>query len=52
MIILFQIASDMRVKEVTQTGSTLTIKNIWEEQFNITFLDIKGHGIAAHAELC
>jgi hypothetical protein len=47
--ILFQVFADSRLKTVTQTDNKFVIQNIWEEEFDITFLDIPGHGIAAHA---
>ena len=42
--------SHPNVQCVTRTDASLTVQNIWEEMFDITFYDIPGFGIAAHAE--
>ena len=43
--------SDDRVKKIKVMEDKLIVENIWDEEFDITFFDIAGHGIAAHATL-
>jgi len=48
-MMLKEVYADARLKTVTLADNKLIIQNIWEEKFDITFFDIPGHGIAAHA---
>lgn len=48
-IMMEKVFADARVRKVSVDADKLVIRNIWEEEFIITFHDIKGHGIAAHA---
>jgi len=42
--------SDPRVKKITVDDGKLTLVNVWDEKFQVTYFDIPGFGIAAHAD--
>jgi len=44
-----EVASDPRVKKITVDDEKVTLVNVWDEKFQVTFFDIPGFGIAAHA---
>jgi len=45
-----EVVSDPRVKKITVDDGKLTLVNVWDEKFQVTYFDIPGFGIAAHAD--
>lgn len=44
-----EVLSDPRVKKITVDGEKVTLVNVWDEKFQVTYFDIPGFGIATHA---